>query len=405
MNFPKANNKEQENIISGLNRLFAGEPLRELSTLFIWKEAAREAIKNLQAHIKSDAKSDAGGARSTTLLVSTFGGGKSQAIYTIQESFKGYKKDLKIAVSDISLDTGSNTARNFQIELFKKLTFLPTSDLLTEINKISKKHYQNNPATHKFAENTLSLGIDITAAIFNITSPGVSILATGIFNWINRKVKFNRSKLKKIIEARGIKNPDSIEFLICWMKYCFGSKRKHWEIFNEKIETFANNNNLIPAVCNILNKLGYKSIILIIDESNVLLNSSSIRDALKGIRATDAMYEHNLNMHFVFAGTEIIETLDDESKYGGFSRRFFDKYQGDICIDKLIQPEVNATNDDVTKVTEKLDLLSTKFIEKNWLSIDSISEQKIRDKLKISKNLSWSRFWNQIRLHLEENNT
>jgi len=287
MNFPKANNKDQENIINGLNRLFAGEPLRELSTLFIWKEAAQEAIKNLQTHIKSDAKSDAGGARSTTLLLSTFGGGKSQAIYTIQESFKGYKEDLKIAISDISLDSDSNTARNFQIELFKKLSFLPTSDLLIGINKISQKHFQNNPATHKFADNTLSLGIDIAAAIFDITSPGASILATGLFNWVHRKIKFNRKDLKKIIEEKGIENPDSIEFLISWMNYCFGSKRKYWEMFNDKIETFANNNNLIPAVCNILNKLGYKSIILTVDEANVLLNSPPIRDALKRKHSKD----------------------------------------------------------------------------------------------------------------------
>jgi hypothetical protein len=409
---PIPSSERERNLMAVLSLLKSGEPLRRLDRFNLRRQLAikaRELIRNAVAETRVKGPvSD----RLVIWLIATWGGGKTETLWQILEALddKEVKAgEAKVALAYVNLKEGNTvrTAVGLESAIFNSCFLSGKSEVRQQIDRYVSTLKVKTVTSAQSAESLAGLGLDIVTSLFNVTVPGVGpVLGRGIrTSWT--KFRLRESRLRELVQQRGITDDLATELLVRWWKYAVAPSQKKWEEFKTFYEGLADTQALFKTLCLLLKASGFATLVLAVDEAFLLLNNTRLTEAFEGLRSHQVDGSADLNLYFLFAGTPMSEELKDEAKYGGFPRRFTIPGQAPVHYFYLKPPSVEEAGgaaDDLHWALEFIRNISPDLPKGTLVPLTDQLEKELRKELSAEsaktiadgKTLRWNRFWSVI---------
>ena len=404
-------NQTERDILETLSRLSKGLPLGDLDKGTI---IVREEEGSLESYIKTKVvESRQRGkisSREAIWIIGSRGGGKTERLISLEnqllvEEFKeGYGKS---AIASINLKDRpqAQIQEGLQSYIFTKILATSSSsskDAITKFVQFQKDCFQID----QVQENFISTGFDILFSILNISVPGlstiVSIAGTGLFSNIKSRYSLRRNAIKRHLESHSITDRVVVELIIRWIKYSVKPTESNWSVFYDYFQRLASEGSLFKILCQVLDKSGFSTLILLFDEVDRLTEGIGLTQAFERLwdtPKTDDPLCHKVNIIFVLAVSNPVDILRDETKYSGFSRRFMGTAIVPAQQFILNTPRVNEAtnyNDDCSHAMGIIRSLIGRLTGVHMPKVSNEEELDLRKRLVRLSNenkLTWHELW------------
>lgn len=392
----------QEQIHRLLSRLRAGEPAGELDEFGLLRPQGVAARTRLNEVVTASAERGPQAERLAIWLLGPFGGAKSNTLLLMAAGLRGLGRGKFLsAVTRVDLKQGreASTPQGLQAALFYNLAFIGAGRLGDKVTAWVAPLQERAQRRGDAGANVLGLGVDVAIGLAGLTLPGVTGLAGKVVTWGSRKLALRKGKLRQRIRALGLNDPEAEEFMLSWVAYSLGPSDGTWAQFRRMTETLAASGRLFPVACRMLEKVGYSSVTLFLDECDLLIGNQPLTGALESIRAAGTEGRHELDLFFVMAGVDRISELANVQDYRGFVRRFISAEDGPVLQEQLSQPVLDGSaGDDLSRVIGVLGGLSPDAPAhlQQSLRISQEAATRIRTRLQHVKEPTWSKFWTAV---------
>lgn len=403
----KPRNDVEKNALEVLSRLCQGKELGELDEFGIRRPIEANTINRLLGAIEGFKKQGYAVSMGLNLwLYAPWGGGKtetlnrleSKLLYDLEQSPK-----TKVLVIRLNLKNSGEIASKsgFISEVFKKATRTSSSPFLNETNEYARKIQEQSKIIEGVADNLISLGLDIGMALLNISIPGLGFGARLVRPLIAR-AHLSKSSLRKRLERRKIIGDDQ-RLLVDWLRFILLPSSETWEVFKKTYEDLANDNRLWSTLRSLLSASGYTTVVFLVDESHKLDTLRVLTEAFESLW-DDPQSDNQkgvLNLCFVFASTTHMENFRDESKYGGFVRRFTGSLSNPAEEFILSQPVIHtaaSSSDDLEKALWSIEQLSANLPSGIYSCPTDAQKQELREMLSgipVDK-ITWHALWSAV---------
>jgi hypothetical protein len=400
-------NEDESNIVEILKRLRSGEPLGALDKYGIIRNPESELLKYIKQTVIQSRKQGCACARDTIWMEAQRGGGKTEMMELLNRELlsetyiENHKKSIIVSI-DLKETTEASTGPGLQAIIFKKAITTNSSQIKQQLEALVDYLTGRSQQSEKTYANLISLGIDIALTFAKTAVPGASLLGTTLISDFRRRYHLRGRKIESLLRCEGIVSADAINLLKKWIKYSTKPNQKTWEEFEKAFQPLADREVLFPILCSYLQSTGYSTIVLLCDEVDRLVGSTSLTQAFERLwdpPKNISIHSHNMNIYFVLAGTKLVENLTNQSRYAGFVRRFLGTEALPANRFHLPSPIVKLdpdANDDLAHARDIVKSLCNKLTNAVISTVSRSKEGKIRRELynKSEKyELTWHDLW------------
>lgn len=315
------------------------------------------------------------------------GNGKTQTLRRLTHKLQNLTGTSKFAYVFIDLD--KNPAAR------KGETLVPTivrttlsSSIIEDVKTVRTRIIEGNP-TPESAEETLAFSIDLIADLAGI--PAFSLfLGFGIkriLSWFRTREGF----IKNILAQTWGSNPELLELLTIWLRYIIQPDRERDEEFNTLLRRLASQGDLFGLYAFVLEKAKYPTLILILDELD-LVTIDSLKPLWDPPDPTSDKLQHEINIIMILSAQE--DVVESVRKDEALERRFLRTESGKV---ELNGPKVNKDGrddlDHVLGVVTKL-LAESPELAKTGVNVEEV-EKKLREMF-LNTEPTWQTLWQEV---------